>query len=397
MIQIKYSVIIPTRNGINYLKYAIESVLSLKSADLELIVSDNHSIDNTWEYINSLNDSRLKCIMPDSPLSMPNHFEFALSHSRGEWLIVIGDDDGIMPYFIEVADYLVKNFKNYNVINSLRAYYYYGGLESEYGNTVYSYYAHKKIKLVNSESALNSILYQGKNYFHFPQFYGGTLFKRSLYEQIKIEHQNKVFHTITPDAFSCVLILSSVESYVFSEIPLAWVGSSKKSTGFSYGSSQSSAKVAINDFKNLVAQDQIPIFEKFPNILITKDISLLFLESYFTMIHIRNKKYTENGFFHYLKFLKSYENYRSVSDNDKLRKVAFEEIFRLNNIKLSVIKYMLPYLYIVRCKAFIDEVILFFKKRFFVPIYIKTTDRQKFSDITKANDYIYSLWKEKKL
>ncbi|MGO9485931.1 MAG: glycosyltransferase family 2 protein [Rhodomicrobium sp.] len=47
----KYSILIPTRNGLRYLPYAIESVLSQSSDEFELIVSDNHSSDGTAEYL----------------------------------------------------------------------------------------------------------------------------------------------------------------------------------------------------------------------------------------------------------------------------------------------------------------------------------------------------------
>ena len=49
----KFSVLLPTRNGGKYLKSCIESVLSQDYKDMELIVFDNANTDNTAEVVNS--------------------------------------------------------------------------------------------------------------------------------------------------------------------------------------------------------------------------------------------------------------------------------------------------------------------------------------------------------
>src|SRR4029079_16931845 len=78
----RYSILLPTRNGIRYLPHAIDSVLSQSFQDFELIVSDNHSGDGTAEYLTKLSDPRLVRLKPDAELSMTHHFEFILSHAR---------------------------------------------------------------------------------------------------------------------------------------------------------------------------------------------------------------------------------------------------------------------------------------------------------------------------
>ena len=101
---IKYSILIPTRNGIKYLPFCIKSILSQDYINFELIVSDNHSTDGTWQYLKSIHDNRVKIIKPVHSLSMTDHFEWLLSHAGGEWIILLGDDDGLQPYFFELSD-----------------------------------------------------------------------------------------------------------------------------------------------------------------------------------------------------------------------------------------------------------------------------------------------------
>jgi glycosyltransferase involved in cell wall biosynthesis len=64
----KYTIIIPTRNALHYLKDCIESVVSQNFSDYELIVSDNQSVDGTFEYVASIKHPNIKLIKPENGL-----------------------------------------------------------------------------------------------------------------------------------------------------------------------------------------------------------------------------------------------------------------------------------------------------------------------------------------
>lgn len=124
----KYSIVVPTRNSYDCLKDCIDSILTQNYTDYEVILSDNHSIDGNFEYYkNRLND-RVKLIKPNKEMSMVDHWEWALSHAKGEWLIIVGADDGLMPYFFKLADFMVSiaNKQDIKIINSKRGGYFFG-------------------------------------------------------------------------------------------------------------------------------------------------------------------------------------------------------------------------------------------------------------------------------
>ena len=54
------SVCLATYNGMPYLPEQINSILSQLSPSDEIVISDDHSTDNTIEYLKSLNDDRIK-------------------------------------------------------------------------------------------------------------------------------------------------------------------------------------------------------------------------------------------------------------------------------------------------------------------------------------------------
>jgi glycosyltransferase involved in cell wall biosynthesis len=91
------SVLIPTRERAETLQYALETALDQSSRNLEIIVSDNFSQDNTAQVVKSFSDPRVRLINPGRRLSMCDNWEFALLHATGDYVTFIGDDDAIVP------------------------------------------------------------------------------------------------------------------------------------------------------------------------------------------------------------------------------------------------------------------------------------------------------------
>ena len=56
----KLSVCIPVYNGQEFIKETIDSVLSQSFKDLEIVIVDNQSTDNTVSIIRSYSDPRIK-------------------------------------------------------------------------------------------------------------------------------------------------------------------------------------------------------------------------------------------------------------------------------------------------------------------------------------------------
>jgi glycosyltransferase involved in cell wall biosynthesis len=98
---IKVSVVIPTRERAETLEYTIKTALNQTLQAYEVIVSDNFSQDHTKQVFDSFNDARLKYVNTMQRLSMTDNFNFGVSHATGDYIIIIGDDDGIMPNAID--------------------------------------------------------------------------------------------------------------------------------------------------------------------------------------------------------------------------------------------------------------------------------------------------------
>ncbi len=88
------SVIIPTFNGARYLEEAVKSVLRQTYKNLECIVVDDGSIDDTREIINKLG-SRDSCIkyFYKSNGGLSSARNFGITKSKGEWIQFLDSDD----------------------------------------------------------------------------------------------------------------------------------------------------------------------------------------------------------------------------------------------------------------------------------------------------------------
>ena len=93
----QFSIVIPTRNRAAKLRHSLRSALAQAFDDFEVVVSNNQSHDETEQVVLSANDSRLRYVKAPRSMSMVDHWEFALSQARGEWVLFVCDDDALMP------------------------------------------------------------------------------------------------------------------------------------------------------------------------------------------------------------------------------------------------------------------------------------------------------------
>ncbi len=104
MSTVKFSVVIPTRERAETLRFALGSCLDQSFDDYEVIVSDNFSSAPTREVAEAAGSPRVRYVRTPEPLALSRSWEFAVAHARGEYVLLIGDDDGLLPHALRELD-----------------------------------------------------------------------------------------------------------------------------------------------------------------------------------------------------------------------------------------------------------------------------------------------------
>lgn len=103
------SIGLPTYNGARKLRRSVGSALAQDYPNLELIISDNASEDETRaiceEY--AAHDARVRYLRQPSNVGASENFRRVLAESRGEFFMWLADDDWIGPNYVSAcAEYL---------------------------------------------------------------------------------------------------------------------------------------------------------------------------------------------------------------------------------------------------------------------------------------------------
>jgi len=95
---------IPTYNRAdNYLKQTLKSALNQTYQNLEIIVADNCSTDNTEDFVNRNSDPRIRYFRHNKNIYANDNFNFCLKQAKGDYFLLLHDDDLIDQDFVEVC------------------------------------------------------------------------------------------------------------------------------------------------------------------------------------------------------------------------------------------------------------------------------------------------------
>lgn len=97
----KLSVVIPTRNRAALLKRSIGFVLQQTYKDLELIIIDNASSEETKKVVKSFSDVRVTYRRNPKNLGIIGNWNKAIEYAKGTYLNIFHDDDVMYPTFLE--------------------------------------------------------------------------------------------------------------------------------------------------------------------------------------------------------------------------------------------------------------------------------------------------------
>lgn len=84
-----------------YLREALASAAAQTYPHVEILVSDNHSTDDTEAVVRSVRDPRVRYLRQPRNLGANGNFNACLQAARGEYFVLLHDDDVLEPDMVE--------------------------------------------------------------------------------------------------------------------------------------------------------------------------------------------------------------------------------------------------------------------------------------------------------
>lgn len=106
-------VVLPVRNGGDYVRQAVGSLIVQNDPDWRLIVLDNCSTDGTREVVRGFDDPRIELIESDRPLDIYHSWHRGLAIAeqlvpQNPLLTFVGHDDWFYPHFVAQAKAMAR-------------------------------------------------------------------------------------------------------------------------------------------------------------------------------------------------------------------------------------------------------------------------------------------------
>jgi glycosyltransferase involved in cell wall biosynthesis len=224
----KITVIIPTRERCDVLESSLRTVTTQDYDNLEIIVSDNCSTDDTEGVVRRANDQRVRYVNTGKRLNMSHNWEFALSHVREGWVSFIGDDDGLLPESIKTVANIIKTSGVEAIRSTFCTYHWPAIMGNEHGQLIVP--MGSGIETREAMPWLGKVMRGVAKYPQLPVIYDGGFISLTALHKVK-SRTGAFFASCNPDLYSAVAVASVIDRYIFLHAPMAISGVSRHSTG----------------------------------------------------------------------------------------------------------------------------------------------------------------------
>ena len=207
-------------------------------ADWEIVVSDNASKADVAGYVRRLDDARIRVQRFDRLITVTDNWNAALEQSSGDYFIMLGDDDALLPRALARTAALIAAWRHPEAIYAQALQYAYPdvipGHPEPFLQTGYNEFLRGRHEafLMPRATALRMVrgamdfrIRYGFNMQHF-------VVSRALVE--KLRPRGPFFQSPYPDYYAANAVLIAADSVVVTPEPLAVIGISPKSFGFYY-------------------------------------------------------------------------------------------------------------------------------------------------------------------
>lgn len=216
------SIAVPTKNRYEYLKYLIELVASFASDEIELVIQDNSDNNSEiLEYINNKQAPFVKYFYRTGIISMTGNCDYAIQNCTGEYVCLIGDDDGVTRYVIDAVKWMKQN--DFTILKSSFSIYKWPSFitPSYYDVKATALFNHYSLKyrIVDCKESLKKLLSSGIDSLDYmPKLYNGIV-KRDVLDRI-FKQTGSYSPGPSPDMANAVSLAMEEDYFVYIDAPI---------------------------------------------------------------------------------------------------------------------------------------------------------------------------------
>jgi glycosyltransferase involved in cell wall biosynthesis len=244
------SVLLPTRNRLEFLTLALETVRRQDDGDWEIVVSDNDSEQDIAGHLAALGDERIRYVRTDSFVPVTDNWNNALAHATGRYVVMLGDDDGLMPGYVSALRGLTARFGDPDVVYCGAWLYAYPDVMPDEPAGYLQPYGYARFlrgrsgPFVLSPAVARRMV---KHAMHFRVRYGFNMQFSAISRRLldELAPRGPFFQSAFPDYYATNVSFLTARRIVVEPRPMVVIGITPKSYGFFHAHAQEEAAQAF--------------------------------------------------------------------------------------------------------------------------------------------------------
>lgn len=260
----RFSVVIPTRDRPRTLERALATCLDQDYDDYEVLVCDNGSGETALPVVRDAASARVRYVKAPRPLAMSDNWELALSEARGDYVLVIGDDDGLLGHALATLHRLVERADT-GIVRWNAAFYTWPDVDVPGQGHSLTVPTGRDLWMEDAVTVIDAVVRFEWAYTRLPMMNNAAVHRDRL-EELR-RRTGRVFQNRYPDVYTGFALAFIAGRYLSTEVPMTVAGSSGVANPFHRGRTAIDADFrTLNDAAGLGHHRWVPDLPIFPEV-----------------------------------------------------------------------------------------------------------------------------------
>jgi glycosyltransferase involved in cell wall biosynthesis len=232
----RFSILVPTRQRPDTLLATLATLIWHRGDDYEIVVADNCGDEEVTAVVMAAQQRhpQVKHLRSDRILPMAVNWERGLAACSGEYVSVLGDDDGFLPSTLDVVRNLLAATDARVIAWETHAYWWPDTIAYWHKNRLYMPLGNNRCDWMDSRATLVATYRDPVAFGNLPMIYNGFVHREIINTVVNRFGGYFVPPEISPDVGSGIVNLAHTSRYLYCFRPLAIRGNSRRSTGTSF-------------------------------------------------------------------------------------------------------------------------------------------------------------------